>query len=353
MKQTILVTGGAGFVGSNLCLSLNDKFNVMALDNLKRRGSELNVKRLQESGIEFIHGDVRYLSDLKTNKKIDWLIECSAEPSVHAGNDGSLDYLLDTNLKGALNCLEVVRAHNAKMIFLSSSRIYPIQSLRNLPLKPKDSQLAIEKNEKGIGWSENGITEGFPLEGARSLYGTTKLSAELFIQEYAASYNVDYVINRCGVIAGPWQMGKVDQGFVALWLARHLWGSELSYFGFGGEGLQVRDVLHIYDLADLIQLQISQFDKVKNQTFNIGGGVENVVSLSTLTEKAKDLTKNECQIHRVPETKDVDIPYYVTDNSKITKTLGWQPTRNIDTVIKDTHQWLSDYEDSVRSIFGL
>jgi CDP-paratose 2-epimerase len=90
--------------------------------------------------------------------------------------------------------------------------------------------------------SAAGISEGFSLGGHRSLYGTTKLAAELLIEEYRVMYGLRAVINRCGVISGPWQMGKVDQGFVVLWLARHLFGGPLSYMGFGGDGLQVRDV---------------------------------------------------------------------------------------------------------------
>ena len=132
--KTFLITGGAGFVGSSLAILLKENFSdidVIALDNLKRRGSELNVRRLQENGVRFCHGDIRNTEDLNFNN-IDCLIECSAEPSVLAGFDGSPDYLLNTNLGGTIHCLELARKCGARVIFLSTSRVYPIHSLNRL-----------------------------------------------------------------------------------------------------------------------------------------------------------------------------------------------------------------------------
>ena len=97
------------------------------------------------------------------------------------------------------------------------------------------------------GFSAEGIAEDFALNGARSLYGATKLAAELLLQEYAYSYRMPVLVNRCALLAGPWQMGKVDQGVITLWVARHAYGLPLRYTGFGGQGKQVRDVLHIED----------------------------------------------------------------------------------------------------------
>lgn len=353
MDQTILVTGGAGFVGSQIGAHLKaiwPKARVIALDNLKRRGSELNIQRLLKLGVEFVHGDVRNKADLQCAPKIDWLIECSAEPSVHAGNDGGLNYLIDTNLTGALNCLELARQHDAKFIFLSSSRVYPIEQLKAINLEPTGSQFSVKG--QGQGWSAAGIDETFAMDGARSFYGSTKYAAELFIQEYAAQ-GLKTVINRCGVIAGPWQMGKVDQGFVSLWLSRHLWGGNLSYLGFGGEGLQVRDILHVSCLAELVALQIEHIEKCHGEIFNVGGGKENSLSLSMLTKMAQDLTHNQLNIKQVSETKAVDIPYYVTNNSKITNRLNWQPKRGINIILEDTLAWLNRNEHAVKEIFGL
>ena len=121
----ILITGGAGFVGSSIAVYLKHAYpsvNVTIFDNLLRRGSELNLKRLETLGISFVHGDVRILADLSQVNNVDVLIECSAEPSVLAGSNGSPNYVLETNLTGAINCAEYCRQNNAAMIFLSTSR---------------------------------------------------------------------------------------------------------------------------------------------------------------------------------------------------------------------------------------
>src|SRR5450830_995426 len=114
------------------------------------------------------------------------------------------------------------------------------------------------------------------------------------------------------IISGPWQMGKVDQGFVVLWLARHLFGGPLSYMGFGGDGLQVRDVLHVDDLYDLIVRQLSGLDEFSGGLFNVGGGMANSLSLRELTSKSQKLSGRKIEIGRTAETRDADIPFYVS-----------------------------------------
>ena len=136
-----------------------------------------------------------------------------------------------------------------------------------------------------------GIGTGFPMAGSRSIYGATKLASELMIEEYGAMYGLRAVVNRCGVLTGPWQMGKVDQGFMVLWAARHLFGGGLSYMGFGGTGAQVRDILHVADLYDLIRIQVGDLGLHAGRTYNVGGGAGVSVSLAELT----DLCVRRCQ----------------------------------------------------------
>src|SRR5271166_5938463 len=132
----ILITGGGGFVGSSIALMLRraHEWDIVAFDNLKRRGSELSLRRLTEGGVEFIHGDIRSPEDLEATGRPDLIIECSAEPSVSAGYDGNARYVVNTNLVGAFNCLEFARRHQSATIFLSTSRVYSIAALRALPL---------------------------------------------------------------------------------------------------------------------------------------------------------------------------------------------------------------------------
>src|SRR3972149_3096181 len=130
----ILVTGGAGFVGSSLAIEFrrNRKdIEVVAFDNLKRRGSELNIPRLKENRVEFIHGDIRNIEDFEAIGKADLIIECPAEPSVMAGFNSSPEYLINTNLLGTVNCLEYARKCDAEVVFLSTSRVYPVRTINH------------------------------------------------------------------------------------------------------------------------------------------------------------------------------------------------------------------------------
>ncbi len=354
MKR-LLITGGAGFVGSSLALLFKEHYptlEVISLDNLSRRGSELNLVRLNQHGIKFIHGDVRNPEDLTKVGPVDWLIECSAEPSVHAGYGESPAYLINTNLNGLIHCLEFLRKLGGHLVFLSTSRVYPIAGLRNLPLTPNGARLKLNSTVVP-GVSNEGITENFPLEGPRSLYGATKLCGELFIQEYCQMYGLKAVINRCGVLAGPWQMGKVDQGFMALWVARHVFGGQLQYMGFGGEGLQVRDVLHVKDLFALVMCQMQDIQSHQGAIYNVGGGINNSVSLRELTDIVTKSTARQCKIGQDPTTREADIPYYVTNNTKVMQKTNWQVQHSIQMIVEDIVVWLQENATTLKPLFQM
>lgn len=351
----VLITGGAGFVGSSLGLFLKRQLpgsDVCAFDNLKRRGSELAVERLRRAGVRFVHGDVRAQSDLEEAGPFDLLIECAAEPSVHAGYDGNPSYLIGTNLSGTVHCLDAARRHRADVIFLSTSRVYPITPLRDLPLQRAGQRLELAADASGPGWSRHGISVDFPLRGHRTMYGATKLASELLAEEYRAMYGLRTVVNRCGVIAGPWQMGKVDQGFVVLWAARHLFGGRLDYVGFGGEGLQVRDVLPMRDLCAAILLQVEDIGRYDGGTFNIGGGHERSVSLLELTALCRARTGRDIAIGGVSATNPADVPYYVTDNRQFSALSGWAPMATLEQLIDDIVTWLEAERDLLEPILG-
>jgi CDP-paratose 2-epimerase len=307
----ILVMGGAGFVGANLALwfkSCYPDLRVIAFDNLRRRGSELNLPRLRAHGVEFVHGDVRNPDDMRFDvRSVDLIVECSAEPSVLAGYDAAPNYVIATNLVGTVNCLELARRIDADMIFLSTSRVYPIAELNAIPTEVGASRLVLLPEQTLTGVSEQGIAETFPLGGPRSLYGATKLCSELLIAEYGAMYGLRVVVNRCGVLAGPWQMGRVDQGVFALWVAAHRFGRELSYVGWGGAGKQVRDLLHVEDLCELLDAQLTRFDALAGQTFNVGGGAGCSLSLLEATRLCQEITGRTVLVRSVPETRPADV----------------------------------------------
>ncbi len=350
--RRVLVTGGAGFVGSALALRARAEWpdaDIVALDNLRRRGSELNIPRLRDAGVTFLHGDIRSASDLAgVGNSLDLLLECSAEPSVLAGYDGDPSYVVDTNLGGTVHCLELARRTGAAMLFLSTSRVYPIAALNDIATTTSATRFEIAPAQSLPGISPAGIDDDFPLRGARSIYGATKLASELLIAEYRDAFGLRAIIDRCGVIAGPWQMGKADQGVFSLWMARHLRGGTLTYNGWDGTGKQVRDLLHVDDLADLVMTQVARLDDLDGATFNVGGGRACSLSLQETTDICREITGREIPITPVAETRQADIKLYVTDNTRVTAATGWAPRRTPHDVLHDLHAWMTTHADALQ-----
>lgn len=356
MSLKILITGGAGFVGSALArLYCESGHQVTTLDNLKRRGSELNLPDFRSRGIAFIHGDVRNPGDLASLPgNFDLVVEASAEPSVLAGQNGQTDYLLDTNLGGTIHVLDFLKNRGARMVFLSTSRVYAVPALRNIALVESADRLEVSPSQSLRGVSPQGITEDFATTGAgfRSLYGTTKLASELIIEEYVSSFGLEVIVNRCGVLAGRGQFGKTDQGVFTLWVARHLLGgADLRYQGFGGEGKQVRDLLHPSDLFTLLQTQVAQPKKWKGEVYNVGGGLSGSVSLKEYSALCSQRTGRELAIGSVLETASVDIPFYVSDFRKAQETFGWVPQMTPAQIVDDICSWIEAERQVLEPLF--
>ena len=353
-QMRVLITGGAGFVGANLGVALAQRrsdWELVALDNLMRRGSELNLPRLREAGVEFVHGDVREPADLAAAGRFDAMVEGAAEPSVMAGlSDPS--YLVQTNLLGAFNCLERARAEGAFVVFLSTSRVYPVAPQLDLALEETETRFELAARQPHPGAGPAGISEDFPLSGARTFYGATKLAAEHLIEEYAETCGLRAVVDRCGVIAGPWQMGRVDQGVFSWWLLSHHFGRPLTYIGFGGGGKQVRDLLHVDDLVDLVEQQLEDPEAWSGTVANVGGGRENSLSLLETTALCRELTGNEIEIGPDPETRPGDVPIYLSDCSRLFAQTSWRPRRGPRETLADVLAWTLANEDAVSEALG-
>jgi CDP-paratose 2-epimerase len=351
-RRRLLVTGGAGFVGGSLAIALvrqHPGWEVVALDNLKRRGSELRLPYLREAGVGFLHGDVRERADLLGLEPVDAIVECSAEPSALAGSGGETSYVVDSNLVGAHNCLELARRDSAQVVFLSTSRVYPFAALDEVAYRESETRFELGARQRLPGVSAAGISERFPLEGARTLYGATKLAAELIVNEYAAAFGLRTVIDRCGVIAGPWQMGKVDQGVFTHWMLCHYFGRDLRYIGYGGSGKQVRDLLHIEDLVALIEDQLRRPDHWNGVTANVGGGAEFSLSLLETTAICRELTGNRPEITSSSEPRPGDVRIYISDCTRLARHTHWRPQREPRVVLEDIFTWVREHERAVRA----
>ncbi|MGD1921624.1 MAG: NAD-dependent epimerase/dehydratase family protein, partial [Pleurocapsa sp.] len=274
-----------------------------------------------------------------------------AEPSVLAGFS-SPQYILNTNLVGTINLLELARKTKAGLLFLSTSRVYSIEPLSALSIVENNTRLELTVEQTTPGISVQGITEDYPIDTYRSLYGTTKLASELLIAEYRHSYGLQAIVNRCGILTGPWQMGKVDQGVIVLWMAAHYFKKSLKYIGYGGTGKQVRDFLHIHDLLRLVDYQLNHFNTCDGDVLNVGGGRFSNLSLLEMTNLCQKITGNTIEIEPVTDERTGDIPIYITDCDRIYLKTQWQPEIKPEKTFADIYNWIVDNEDSLRPILS-
>ena len=338
----ILITGGCGFVGTNIAIFLsNKKYKISTLDNLSRKGSRYNLNLLKKYNIKNHNLNVVNYNKLKKLPKYDLIIDCCAEAAVEVSKK-KIDSVVNTNLIGTINILKKAKKDNSKIIFLSSSRVYPIEKMNKIVNKK-----IIKKNIK----INKMMNENDSIIGPKSIYGLTKLSSEMFIEEFSYAFGIKYLINRCGVISGPLQFGKQDQGFVSLWIWKHINKKNLTYIGYGGLGNQIRDVLHINDLCRLIDMQIKKFNKIYNRLFTIGGSKKSFTSLKKLTKICENVTKNKIKFRRVSKTSIYDIPYFVTDNKSVSRTYRWKPKNSIYDIVNDTFLWLSNNKNNLKKYF--
>jgi CDP-paratose 2-epimerase len=343
-RMRVLVTGGAGFIGSSTALALADRhpdWRVVACDNLYRRGSELNLPRLKAAGVEFVHADVRQSADLERAGAIDALVECSAEPSVMASGD----VIVPVNLTGAYHCFELAAHHGAQVIFLSTSRVYPIATIERLAYEETDTRFELRDDQPVPGASSAGIAEDFPLAGRRTMYGASKLAAELLLAEY----DLPWVINRCGVVAGPWQMGKVDQGVFTHWMLSFQFGLQLSYIGYGGSGKQVRDLLHVADLVELVDRQLQAPEHWAGCTYNVGGGRSGSLSLLETSAMCRQITGRDVEVAGIAETRAGDVRCYLSDCTALYAHTDWRPRQGPREILADIFTWVAGNEHLVRT----
>ena len=339
-----IVTGGCGFVGNAICREIVAHLpaaQVVAFDNLRRAGSELNRLELRRHGVVVVHGDARCQSDVDALGDCDWLIDAAAEPSVLAGTASAAGrgvgsrQLLEHNLLGTVNLLEAAARRRAGIVILSTSRVYSIEAMLGVPLRERAAAFEVDTAARlPHGAGPLGITEDFSTAAPVSLYGATKLASEALALEYADLAGVPVIVNRCGVMAGAGQFGRADQGIFSWWI--HSWARRrpLRYIGFGGRGLQVRDCLHPADLARLVILQTHSATGPCRSLLNVSGGAASATSLAQLSAWCSQRLGNH-DVADSSESRPYDVPWVVLDHSRATSLHGWTPEHQAHAIFEE------------------
>ncbi|WP_157494131.1 GDP-mannose 4,6-dehydratase [Fulvivirga imtechensis] len=332
----VLVTGGAGFIGVNLANHLlNLGHKVIVYDNLSRPGVEKNLEWLlsehDSKSIWVEIADIRNYFNLK--KAVDhacMIFHLAGQVAVTTSlEDPSFDF--DVNIRGTFNVLEAIResAHQPPIIFTSTNKVYG--SLHDVAFDQSDFRYV--PRDRDI--QKYGISESQPLD-FHSPYGSSKGSAEQYVLDYARSFDLKAVVFRMSCIYGPHQFGTEDQGWVAHFLINAIKEEMIHIYG---DGKQVRDILFIDDLVKAFQLAWENIEKINGEAFNIGGGLDNSISLLELVhliEIKKDV-KVDLQFDKV---RTGDQVYYISDYRKLKKAVGWSPSVTMSEGIDRLYRWL-------------
>lgn len=342
----ILITGICGFAGSTLSCALIERcegLQICGFDNLSRKGSETNIESLRALGVNLHIGDLLDRDFLATLPPADFILDCAANPSVLAGVDGKTSSrgVIEQNLFGTVNLLELCKEWQVGFSLLSTSRVYSINDLLKIPLRVEDAAFLPERSVPAA--SVAGVTEDFSTAPPVSLYGATKIASELLALEYGEAFDFPVWINRCGVLAGAGQFGRADQGIFSYWI--HSWRAQrpLRYIGFGGVGHQVRDCLHPRDIAPLLiqQFQSSSSSSQQPAIVNLSGGAKNSMSLAQLTRWCRSRLgphpsfPDNAPAHGNASSRPYDIPWLVLDHTRATNSWQWSPAADLEAILEE------------------
>ena len=333
--MTVLVTGGAGFIGCNIADRVaGEGGQVIVLDALRRPGVERNLAWLQGrhgDRIRFVRGDVRdHAVVTPLVQEAEAVFHMAAQVAVTTSLDDPRDDF-ETNALGTFNVLEAARADRTPVIFASTNKVYG--DLADLEFVdegaghvPADPELRA-----------HGIGEARPLD-FHTPYGCSKGAADQYVLDYARSYGVPAAVLRMSCIYGHRQMGTEDQGWVAHFLIRALTGEPITLFG---DGRQVRDILDVSDVVDAYMATWRNIASVAGRAFNMGGGADNAVSLLTLIAYIEDVVGRRVDL-RFADWRAGDQRYFVADTRAAIAALGLKPRRAWREGVAALAQWLAD-----------
>jgi CDP-paratose 2-epimerase len=357
----ILILGGLGAIGSNLARYFNDHEHcVHVMDNLARYGVHHNLADFKKRGIGFTHGDVRCPEDFeRINYDFDTVIDCAAQPTAVDGYDNPV-YDYTNNTHGLFNTLEYVRRNHLSLIFFSTNKVYSAD-VANKPGRFEDTkrwqwQLDGDRlcGETMPGFDPVcGFNEGLTLAGGgKSVYGASKAAADIFVREYSDAFGVPAIVNRFSCLAGPYQWGKPEQGWVTWWVIAAVLGLPLNYFGW--QGKQVRDILFTPDICRLIERQISDLEEngaAASDVYNVGGGHANTLSLIEATTLVENMTGKVLDTEYIDEVRASDHCIYISDINKVSKKFKWVPQTCMLYGFREIYEWVKENETILRGMY--
>ncbi len=334
-NRPVLITGGCGFIGSNLADRLATRGdNVILLDNLTRAGIRDNAQWLKSrhgDRISLAIGDVRDpIKVIDSVREVRAVLHLAAQVAVTDSLDDPLaDF--ETNARGTINVLEAIRLHNpsAPVIFASTNKVYgrllDDSSVQRLGRRyvPSNPELA------------TGVPETAPLD-FHSPYGCSKGAADQYVRDYARVFGLRTVVLRMSCVYGPRQFGTEDQGWIAHFLLSAWRDEPLTIFG---DGYQVRDALYVADAAAAWIAVLDNIDRVRGGVFNLGGGPSHAVSLLELIEQISRVCGRRVR-HDFADWRPGDQPWYVSDTSKLSASLGWEARTSLSEGLIFLQQWL-------------
>lgn len=338
-KPVSVVTGGAGFIGCNLTARLLEQGQrVRVIDNLSRPGVEENLEWLKQlpgaARLEFAPCDVRDRYGLaQAMQGAERIFHLAGQVAVTTSlEDPVSDF--DVNLGGTLNVLEAARSLRtvAPVIFASTNKVYG---------GLEDIELAVvgqRYQPVDADYLAHGVGEQRPLD-FHSPYGCSKGGADQYVVDYARCMGVPSVVFRMSCIYGPHQFGTEDQGWVAHFLIKALKGEPIMLYG---DGMQVRDILHVSDAVDAYLTAASQIHRLSGRAFNLGGGPANTISLLQLLDWIAELTGQRPAVN-FAAWRPGDQRYFVSDTRRLTAATGWQANVGARAGVADLYRWLRGY----------
>ena len=338
--KPVLITGGAGFIGTNLAAHyLQQGIPVHIYDNLSRKDVEKNYLWLKETFGSRVHLEI---ADIRNDHKVlqsvrqsDKIFHFAGQVAVTTSvNHPKQDFEINTT--GTLNILEAIRKLESppSLFFTSTNKVYGalqglVLDLINNKYQPIDNEIR-----------KNGIGEKWPLS-FHSPYGCSKGAADQYVSDYARIYDIPAVTFRMSCIYGPHQMGTEDQGWVANFASKIMLDQLVNIFG---DGKQVRDILYIEDLINAFLLASKHIDQLHGEIFNIGGGPENAVSLRQVISNLESMHGEVINLS-FDEWRPGDQRYYVSDIRKFARATGWYPKVNYRQGLQNLYDWMLEFSE--------